>query len=309
MAETSPARGQRAFATLPPEPRSITEFIRAGTLDAELAATIWLLIEARVPILVAGATPGVGTSTLLAAFLDFLPPDLRIVEVRGADETFEWLPQAAELGWSGATRRPAEGPPVRAEDTLVLVSELSDRPQAGTWGDVARIAVRAAVIGYGLGATIHEDSLDEVFAALRAEPVCLGDDELSRLGVVLVLRPAGDSDGGRRVVAAHYVRPVVRDVHGHLQHLGPAVLTTWNAEMDTFEHFGWGVTPELAMRVGRRAGDFELEATSRREFLDDLVARGITDVGAVRTALAGYRVVAAAALAVPLTDRASPTLH
>lgn len=307
MADTSPARGRWAFRPVPPEPRSIAELIRTGTLDAELAATIWLLIEARVPLLVAGSGRGVGKSTLLATLLDFLPPDLRVVEVRGAEETFDWLPQASELGWPGVARRPAEGSPIRPEETVLLVSELSDHTPAYTWGDAARIVVRAAAIGYGLVATIDGDSLDDVFAELRESPVRLGEDELSRLGVILVLRRTGG--GRRRVAAAHYVRPIVRDVHGHLQRLGPAVLATWDAGTDTFEHFGWGVTPELAMRVGRRAGDFELEAAARRAFLEDLVAEGVADVAAVRAALTRYRAMAAASPAVPISGRASPPLH
>lgn len=307
MADTSPARGRWAFRPVPPEPRSIAELIRTGTLDAELAATIWLLIEARVPLMVAGERPGVGKSTLLGALLDLLPPELRVVELKGADETFDWLPQASELGWPGVARRPAEGSPIRPEETVLLASELSDHTPAHTWGDAARIVVRAAAIGYGLAATIHGDSLEDVFAELRASPVRLGDDELSRLGVVLVLRR---TDGGRRrVVAAHYVRPIVRDVHGHLQRLGPAVLATWNAGTDSFEHFGWGITPELAMRVGRRAGDFELEAAARRAFLDDLVAEGVTDVAAVRAALSRYRAMAAASPAVSTSGRASIAPH
>lgn len=290
MADTSPAQGRWAVRPVPPEPRSIVELIQTGTLDAELAATIWLLIEGRVPLLVAAGRPGVGASTLLAALLEFIPPELRVVELRGADETFDWLPQASELGWPGVARRPAEGAPFRPEDTVLLAAELSDHAPAATWGEAARIAVRAAAIGYGLAATIQGDSLDDVFGALRASPIGLGDDELSRLGVVLVLRQS--AGGHRRVAAAHYVRPVARDVHGHLQRLGPAVLATWNDATDTFEQFGWGVTPELAMRVGRRPGDFELDSAARRAFLDDLVARGITDVAAVRAALIDYRTAA-----------------
>ena len=307
MAETSPGRGRWAFRPVPPEPRSITELIRTGTLDSELAATIWLLIEARVPLLVAAEQRGVGKSTLLAALLDFLPLDLRVVELSGVDETFGWLPQASELGWPGVARRPVAGLPVRPETTVLLASELSDHTPAYTWGDAARIAVRAAAIGYGLAGTIHGDSLEAVFDALRAGPVRLSDDELGRIGVVLVLRRI--DDGRRRVVAAHYVRPVVRDVHGHLQRLGPAVLATWDATTDTFEHFGWGVTPELAMRVGRRAGDFELEAAARRIFLDDLAAHGITDVASVRAALARYGAIAPANPAGPTSGRSATASH
>ena len=307
MADTSVADSRWAFRPVPPEPRSIVELIQSGTLDAELAATVWLLIEARVPLLVAGERRAVGKSTLLGSLLDFLPPELRVVELGGVHETFEWLPQASELGWPGVARRPATGSPIRPEDTVLFASELSDHTPAYTWGDAARVAVRAAAIGYGLAATIHGDSLDDVFDGLRANPVGLGDDELSRLGVVLVLRQI--RGGGRRVAVAHYVRPIVRDGHGHVQRLGPAVLATWNAETDTFEHFGWGVTPELAVRVGRRAGDFEIEVATRRDYLEGLVAGGITEVASVRAALNRYRATIAAGPSAPSPSRTAPSLH
>jgi hypothetical protein len=289
MADTSPARGRWAFRPLAPEPRSIVELIRSGTLDAELAATLWVLLEGRVPILVAASAQGTGKSTLLGALLDLIPPGTEIVELAGADETFDWLPQATELGWSGGHghRHGGVQPPVRPESTILFAPELSDHLPSYTWGQEARLAIRAASIGFGLATTMHADSLDEVFDSLRRPPVLLTDEESSRLGVVLILRRI--AGGARRVVAAHYVRPVSRDLHGHVQQLGPAVLATWDPTRDTHEHFGWGITPELALRVGRRAGDFELEAERRGTFLADLAAAEITEVDAVRRAIAGYR--------------------
>lgn len=290
MADTSPVGGQRVSRPVPPEPRSIVELLRTGTLDAGLAATLWLLIEGRVPLIVAAEAQDAGKSTLLGALLDFLPSTTRIVELAGQAETFDWLPQASELGWHGVARPPVRGtPPHRPDDTVLLAAELSDHLPTCTWGEAARIAVRAASIGYGLAATIHADSLDDVFEALRRPPVGLTDDELSHLGVVLVLRQV--DDGRRRVAAAHYVRPVARDVHGHLQRLGPAVLATWDPAEDAFEQFGWGVTPELAMRVGRKAGDFELEVDARRALLGSLLAGAVTDVAGVRDAITRYRPV------------------
>jgi hypothetical protein len=293
VADISLTRSGWVLRPIPPEQRSIVELIGAGTMDADLAATIWLLVEGRVPLVVAGDGQGVGKSTLLGALLDFLPSDLRIVELRGADETFDWLPQASELGWPGVPAVPV-GAPVRPETTVILATELSDHTPACTWGETARVAVRAAAVGYGLAATIRGGSLDDVLDGLRARPVGLGDDELTRLGVVLVLRRV-DGDR-RRVIAAHYLRPVARDMHGHVQRLGPAVLATWDPATDGFEQFGWGVTPELAARVGRRAGDFELEWAGRRAFLDDLVARGVTEVGAVRVAIGEYLATSADAM-------------
>jgi hypothetical protein len=302
LADTSPSWGRWAVRHVPPTPRSIVELLRAGTLDAELAATLWVLIEGRVPIIVAAADRGVGKSTLLGALLDFLPAGVRTVELAGAMETFDWLPQAPELGWrrSRPLRRPGAHPPIRPDNTVLLVPELSDHLPSYTWGAEARIAIRAVSIGYGLAATIHADSLDEVFEALRRPPVELGDDELSRLGIVLVLRRVGD--GLRRVVAAHYVRPTARDEHGHVQRLGPAVLATWDPGRDRFEHFAWGVTPELALRVGHKSGDFELEVDRRRDYLAGLAEAGIVEVDAVRAAIDGYRTTTAPTDSAPIAN-------
>ena len=288
MADISRTQGRWAFRLVPPEPRSIVELIGSGVLDAELAATVWLLLEAQVPIVVAAEAQHVGKTTLLTALLDFVPPTSRVVALAGEDETFDWLPQASELGWPGVARPAAAGSdPIRPSTTVLLVHELSDHTPAYTWGAAARVAVRAASIGYGLAATIHADSLDEVFDRLRRPPVRLADDELSHLGVVLIARQL--DDGRRRVVAAHYVRPMARDQHGHLQRLGPAVLATWDPAEDAFEQFGWGITPELARRVGRRAGDFEIELDRRRTVLEKLLGAGTTDPDAVRAAIRAYR--------------------
>jgi hypothetical protein len=71
----------------------------------------------------------------------------------------------------------------------------------------------------------------------------------------------------QRVVAAHYLRPVARDTGGHVQRLGPAVLATWDADRGAYDHFGWGIYPELAARTGRRAGDLEAAHRARAEEL------------------------------------------
>ena len=93
----------------------------------------------------------------------------------------------------------------------------------------------------------------------------LSEDELSFLGCVLVLgedapSPVEAADPSMaparavRVLAAHYVRPLHRDEQGHAQLLGPAILATWDPHRQVFEHFAWGVLPEIAARLGRRTG-------------------------------------------------------
>lgn len=105
------------------------------------------------------------------------------------------------------------------------------------------------------------------------------------------LRPASGAVlivDGNRVVAAHFQRPPLRDAAGHVRPQGPAVLATWDPLTRLWEHFAWGIIPELALATRRRAGDFEIEQGRRGQFLDALVAAGIESPGQVERALRGH---------------------
>jgi hypothetical protein len=273
--------------------RSIVELIADGVLDAELAALAWLLVEARLPVVVGALARGVGKTTLLEALLDFLPSSIRRIDLAGAAEDFAWLPEAASLGWPSAAAAVADTPPITPTSAYLVAAELSEHLPIYTWGAAARTLVRAASIGYGIGATIHADRLEDVHDGLRAKPVGLTDDELSYLGLVLIVRAWREPDGTvvRRVVAAHYARPVGRDEQGHVQRLPPAVIAARDEGSDTLEHFAWGVMPELAIRLGRKAGDLEREQAERAAALDDLVRRGSLEVPTLRAMVVARGVV------------------
>ncbi len=276
-------------ATAPPR-RSIVELIQGGVLDAELAALAWVLLEARLPLIVAGLAQGAGKTTVFEALLDFLPSTVRRIDLAGADEDFTWLPEAAALGWRTVEdpdrRRAAPAIPVTPASSYLVAAELSAHLPLYTWGAAARTLVRAASVGYGIGATIHADRLEDVHDELRT--VGLTDDELTYLGLIVVVRAERGPDGHvrRRVVAAHYARPVGRDEHGHVQHLPPAVVAARDERTDRLEHFAWGVMPELAIRLGRRAGDLERDQAERAAVLRRLAEEGVVDVDSIRAAIA-----------------------
>ena len=252
-------------------PLSLELLLRDSAIDAELGALASMLVEARVPVIVAGDIDPTIRGRVLDALLGALPDDVRRIELAGPTEDFAWLPEAEALGWrsDGPTPGRPAIEPVMAEGTVILAGDLAREAAGVRWAGVVRIAVRAVSLGYGLAATIAAPSLEAVLVRLRAAPMRLTEDELSRLGLVMIVEAqADDSERLPRVVAAHYLRPVARDMHGHVQKLGPAVLATWDERGGRFEHFGWGVTPELAMRTGRHAGDFEIELERRREALE-----------------------------------------
>ena len=261
---------------------SIVELIRRRVLDAELAALAWLLLDARVPLLVVGGRrpamralepDRVDRGVLLEALLDFLPPTARRIQVNPSGAGLDRLTSAdAATGWLvGLDLGPNHAPGVR-------------------------LAFRSLSRGAAMAASIDGDSLEDVFARLRVHDVQLTDDELAFLGLVLVLRTVEIDSGGTsgpvpadRVVAAHYVRPLARDPAGHVQRPAPAVLATWEPRDDAFEHFAWGIAADLAGRAGLRPGDLDPQLEKRRAYLAGLVEAGLTGPNQLRTALDGYR--------------------
>jgi hypothetical protein len=243
---------------VPGEPPSLVELIRRGTLDAELGALVWVLVEGRIPLVVtapASLAKRGAAADVARGILGSLRPDLGLV---GLD--------AVEVGR-----------PLAARTARELVH--GDRP-----GGVSASA-----------------SLQDLRDELGAPPAGLTEDELSFLGCVLVLAeeasgsveaadPAMAPARPIHVAVAHYVRPLHRDEHGHPQLLGPAVLATWDAVAQAFEHFAWGVLPEIAARLGRKAGDLEADLHHRRDDLGGLAAAGVTSLEEVGRLVAGYRV-------------------
>lgn len=269
---------------------SIVDLVRIGALDAELGGLLWLLIEGGIGTIVAG--PGAGPAdrarrrSVLGGILDLAPPDRRRLTLRGRDEDFARLADIETLGWRRTF--PAASDPVDPATTILLAGELGAGPPADTTGDRARIAVRALGLGFALGATIEGIRLEDVLVSLRARPIGLTEDELSRLGVVIILGQA-DVATPARVTAAHYIRPLARDVHGHPQRLPPAVLAAWDEGAGRFEHFAWGIAAELAGRTGDRTGDFERERDRRAEALAELATLELADPVGIRAALERVR--------------------
>ncbi len=351
--------GRWSPARVPPAVLTVPGLVASRVLDAELAALLWITVEANVPLIVAAGSDDAPARAVLAAFLDLLPPAVERVELQGPHETFDWLGDAAALGWTGDDDEPTVGPAgdrpsrgtgialpprrmVPPETSYLVAGELGSGPGADIGGSRARLLIRALQRGYGLGATVRADSLEQVLVRLAAPPVSASADELRRLGIVLVLargdlganvesaarRHDAALDGARGAVAApkhevaapkheappkhehapakpttpstdgpepgtvawragacHYVRPLELDAAGHLQRRPPAVLATWDPHHDQLEHFEWGVTAELAMRVGLARDEFEKEHVARTRIMAALVAAGRTSPEAIHKVL------------------------
>jgi hypothetical protein len=272
----------------PPQPMSAVELIGTPTIDSRLMATLWAVVERRRSVMLSSEAPQAGKTTLLSSLVDFLPEGTTGIFVRGWWEQYEWLDEI----------EPGTG--------YLLINEMSDHLPIYVWGRAARGALILAGKGWGLGATMHADSLPEAVEALGNQ---LGatDADLAGLTVYLqysaYLTPAGMY---RRVEEAWHLR---LDATGRLAPVRLGAITGERSPSLTgaqrlpappmldsddgrssrpFVH-----DPDayavLATSLGLESDAFEAELAARVEFLDDLAARGVCDPPSVALAVQEFR--------------------
>jgi hypothetical protein len=216
------------LSSMPDATTTLVDLVADGTLDGELAALLWLLVEGGIPLTITGRAPRAFRAEVARAVLA-APPDV----------------------------------------PSVLIDADAERPGLAALGARIQSGVR-------VGLTIAAADLRAAMDRLSATPDGLPEDAVRRLGVVLVVAQVPSTAVGpiverRRILAAHYLRPTERDPQGHVQRRPPAVLATWVTETDEFDHFAWGMTPELADLVDRTQASFEELQSSRAAALLRLV--------------------------------------
>ncbi len=249
-----------------PDPLSVVQLIERGNFDARVAALLWLLIERRASIIVAADPPGAGKTTTLTALADFLPPDVGRLYLRGWNETFAFLGE------------------VDPRRTYLLCNEISPHLPVYLWGRKVPQLFAAVAEGYGLGATMHADTLDEVVATLADYPLHVPRRQIAHLDLVLTLAVDYHDRRPRRRLEALYLL----DRNGAGTALNPLTLARWDAARGIIHHHADPPPPALLRRTGLGIAAFAAERDRRADFLTGLVARGVREAGEVRAVLATF---------------------
>ena len=234
---------------------TLASLVAAGSMDAELAALLWLLGEGGVPFIVAGSARLKERAAVAEAVL-------------GVDPSRPWSL-------------------IDVDDGIPTLERLTAHLRGGA----------------GVALTLAASDLRDVLERLSEPPRGLPEDAVRRLGAVLIVDP---NARGVRLTASHYLRPTERDAEGHVQRRPPAVLATWNEATDDFEHFAWGVMPELADRVDRAQGDLEERQRDRAAFLGR-AAQDATSALEQGTSVATYLATEPPRVPAPPRERAKPT--
>jgi hypothetical protein len=236
---------------------ALRNLVAAGQISATLAAQVTLLADAGVPIVVTGGASADRRDALAEAIAAAspLPAGAESAEIKIApEEAFVWLTDPAGVGCLVAG---AGGAPRSPRSTRLIAHGLIERLNAAT----TKTVVRSLVRGFPLIATAPGHDLAELLDLLRGANLRVPEDDLHRLGLVIVL--GGDGAAQSHVESAHLLRTPALDGGARRP---PALLATWNGSGD-WDDFSWAALPELAARVGVTQAAYSSQLAAREREL------------------------------------------
>jgi hypothetical protein len=252
-----------------PQPLSITEILRAGTMPPRVAAMLWLAMERGRSIMLAADPPGAGKTAILTALLAFADPDTSVYFTRGWGEQFR-LP-----------------PPNGAAPTYLLVNEISDHLPVYSWGPYVQRAFELVAEGYSLASTMHASTVEGVVEQL-VEECDVPERLIGNLAFVVPMHVG--ASGGRRIRRVSEVA-VLEPLAASYDR---CTVACWRATDDAFDVL---TTPAQIDAVARRLGMDDaafLDALGLRErFLEELLRDGTDDIDEVQTRVLAFSTDAA----------------
>lgn len=169
-------------------PWAITDFIREGTLSADVAAFLWLAIQYELNIVVAGGTAS-GKTSLLNVLTSFIPPNHRVISI---EETRE-LQLPNFMHWVPLTTRPPN-PEGKGEVSMLdlMINSLRMRPDRVLVGEIRRsreaeVLFEAIHTGHSVYSTLHANTAEETFRRLVNPPINIPPTMLASLQLMAVM--------------------------------------------------------------------------------------------------------------------------
>jgi archaeal flagellar protein FlaI len=246
------------------EPMTPLDLIRFKTFNPELLAFLWLVIEHRKSILIAGGTASGKTSTMNAVSV-FIPLNAKIVSLEDTREI-----QLPHENWLPTQTREVNAPGVKGDIDLfaLLKACMRQRPEYIIVGEVrgreAQTLFQAMNTGHATLSTIHAGSVQEAINRLTHEPINVPSIMFSALDIAVI--QGIYSFGSTRIRRCLSINEIHVDNNGRISSIP---LYTWNIHEDRFEKISIHskVLEEIAFTRGWSEEQTRDELKKREEFL------------------------------------------
>jgi flagellar protein FlaI len=268
------------------DPLTVTDLVTFNTMNSEMAAWLWMMIEKKANILIGGGTAS-GKTTTLNALSAFIPPDQKIVTIEDTAELN--LPHE---NWISSVARVGFGSSGSAEITLfdLLKAAMRQRPDYVIVGEVrgeeAFTLFQAMATGHGGLSSIHCDSVVSAFNRLESEPMNIPRTLLPTLDVVVMQSKVRLADQTVRRVTSVVE---VLDLDPVSKEIITSEVYRWNPRKDSFEYSGKSVLMEKVMEdYGLTREEVSREFENRVMLLDWMALNNVRRIDEVGRAIREY---------------------
>ena len=185
------------------DPYTVIDLIKFGTINLEIAAYLWMLVEAKMSFIVIGPT-GSGRTTILNAITGLVHPDYKIFSVEDVAEI-----NINHENWFTLISRTGFGLEGEGEIGLyaLLKSGMRHRPDYIAVGEIrgeeAYVMFQAMATGHAGLCTMHADGLESAIKRLQQKPMDIPPAYVSLMNCALVVKRVRESSTGqssRRVI-------------------------------------------------------------------------------------------------------------
>jgi len=264
------------------DPYSVIDLISFGTVSVEITAYLWMLMEAKMSIMVIGST-GSGKTTILNAITGLVDPDYKIFSVEDVSEI-----NIKHQNWFSLVSRTGFGTKGEGEIGLydLIKSGVRHRPDYIVVGEIrgseAYVMFQAMATGHGGLCTMHADSLESACKRLQQKPMDIPASYMSLMNCAIIIKRVKGQDGKstRRAVVVQEIKTAI-DYHAAFK---------WDPKSDYFnpQLEDSEMLQRISDQTGRNMDEILEEFEKRKIVLKWLVERGIRDFGKVSETIGKY---------------------
>ena len=264
------------------DPMTPAELVRTNTYSAELMAHLWLAVENKKSLIIAGGTASGKTSTMNAASF-FIPSVAKIVSIEDTREI-----QLPHVNWLAMKTRESlgtQGSQGNISMFTLLKAALRQRPEYIIVGEVrgeeAQTLFQAMNTGHTTYSTLHAGNVKEAINRLINDPINVPIAMFGALNLVLVQSLLyGDGKGFRRCLSLNEI--IVEE-----DRVSWNPLFVWNNKTDRFDkvYTKSAVFDNIAYQNNWTDEEMARRLENRRLALEEMVSSGKTSVAEVDRAI------------------------
>ena len=256
------------------DPITIVDLINSDTVDIDMAAYLWLLLDSKKSFMIIGSTGG-GKTTILNAVTGLINPSYKIFSVEDVAEI-----NIPHENWFSLVSRASFGLESQGEIGLfdLLKSGMRHRPDYILVGEIrgeeAYVLFQALATGHGGMATMHADDSQAAVRRLLQKPMDIPPAYVGLMNCIIAVKRVKVKSGSSYIMTRRVTE--VTEVQGSSE---LNTVFSWDPQYDGYldnlaksKHL-----PKIAEDTGIGMKDVLESLGQRKTILAWLVNRGIRD--------------------------------